>query len=702
VAIVVLFVVAAAAALVGPAAATPTEPTLTLDELQARLDAGAVTGYFLTVDQGTHTATIPMTVLSIVGGPGTSGALIMFSADMTDPLMKRIGTIAAGMSGSPLFVDDPGTDKLIGAVSYGDIFTLGGLALATPIEYMSAVEARLGATSLPVASATRTLSLQKPVRIPGDGIIRKVKILKSAAAAPAAPGAGVAVFSPLTSVQIGGLPATSRAYTALAAELERRGHSVVGSLGSGPGGWDPAFTTPLVGGAALAVMYTQGDLWAGAIGTVTYVNGDHLVAFGHPMDWVGPAALYLCNAQIDGIWADSLQAYKLGTPGAVRGAITQDRGSAIAGRMGDGPADVPVTSSVTAELDTTTSAASTTRVTRIWAEDMFGSSFIAAATSVPAYEATDRSWMSGSAETTTTVVVSDGSRQYTVHRVNLWDDGYDVLWTMSGDVYDIVDTLNADPYGTAHATIVSVDSQATISTERLAATVSDVSVDGGLRHGANTVTVLLDQYGQLDPVTVPVTLKLPADMPLEGVITVAPAAGDRVAPGGEEVVSDGITKRGTLAEVVDALNAEPVNDQLEVTFTPVSDVVPSGAETPAEDVSVSSTVSTGYVVTGGISKPTASLTVTARPARVVRYSRTTLSGSFFASPGDTLVQIYRRYRGQPTFVHVATVPVSVVNGSGGFTYRTSRLRNAAVFKVTWAGDDTTLSATARVAVGLRR
>ena len=50
---------------------------------------------------------------------------------MTDPVMKDIGGIAAGMSGSPLFID-VGGDKMIGALSYGDIFTLNGLGLATP------------------------------------------------------------------------------------------------------------------------------------------------------------------------------------------------------------------------------------------------------------------------------------------------------------------------------------------------------------------------------------------------------------------------------------------------------------------------------------------------------------------------------------------------------------------------------------------
>ena len=51
----------------GRASAAPLEPTLNLAQLQTLLNAGPVPGYFKTVDQGSHIATIPMTVISIIG-----------------------------------------------------------------------------------------------------------------------------------------------------------------------------------------------------------------------------------------------------------------------------------------------------------------------------------------------------------------------------------------------------------------------------------------------------------------------------------------------------------------------------------------------------------------------------------------------------------------------------------------------------------
>ncbi len=86
---------------------------------------------------GTSVTKIPVKILAIVDG-FYWGKLIMFES--TDPAITDIGGIAAGMSGSPVYVNVDGTDRIVGAVSYGDRFTLRGTGLATPIEYMTALQ----------------------------------------------------------------------------------------------------------------------------------------------------------------------------------------------------------------------------------------------------------------------------------------------------------------------------------------------------------------------------------------------------------------------------------------------------------------------------------------------------------------------------------------------------------------------------------
>ena len=51
------------------------------------------------------------------------------------------------MSGSPVLVRDGAVDKVVGALSMGDIFATNGLALATPIQDMLSVE-RAGLSSM--------------------------------------------------------------------------------------------------------------------------------------------------------------------------------------------------------------------------------------------------------------------------------------------------------------------------------------------------------------------------------------------------------------------------------------------------------------------------------------------------------------------------------------------------------------------------
>jgi hypothetical protein len=177
---------------VAPRTASAASPaTLDLARLQALLDASpsGVNGVFDTVvggGAGQLPTTIAMKVLAIVGGAGPDGALILFQADMTDPVMARIGNIAMGMSGSPLYVPDDGQRKLIGALSYGDMFTLGGLGLATPIQYMLALEAGhdLGPTAAPIKGVrpglspyrTRSVRLAASVKSAEGATVRRIVV----------------------------------------------------------------------------------------------------------------------------------------------------------------------------------------------------------------------------------------------------------------------------------------------------------------------------------------------------------------------------------------------------------------------------------------------------------------------------------------------------------------------------------------------
>ena len=243
-ALLVLFALAEAAA------AAPPEPTMDLEQLATALESGPLDGYMLTTMKGTTPEEIPLQVQSLVDY--SWGSLILFEA--SGPWIDKIGGIAAGMSGSPVYVDDGGVDKLVGALSYGDAFTLGGLGLATPIEYMAAIETDYAVGALAALQAPRpptpgAYPLAEPVRT-SAGVVRSVVVARSAtAAASVGAASGQAVMTPLGILEIGGAKPGSKAFERVAARFEKTGLLV--KAASGDGRWAGAPTPDLTGGSPL-------------------------------------------------------------------------------------------------------------------------------------------------------------------------------------------------------------------------------------------------------------------------------------------------------------------------------------------------------------------------------------------------------------------------------------------------------------------
>ncbi len=686
--IALLFVALAAATAPSRAAAAPAN-TLDLTQLQALLDAngGSVDGYFRTILEGDTIVTVPARVRSIVPYATQDGALILFDASGSQ--VSALGGIAHGMSGSPLYVRVSGRpDQLVGAVSYGDIFTLGDLGLATPIEYMIAIQESYldGGPASP--GAVHKATLETPVSLHGQTIERIVVAPSTSRASRVAAHKGTAVFAPLTVIQIGGLNPRTQAYKALAARLESMGFSVVSGAAAASGGYRPDWSTSLTGGASLGALYVRGDVLMGAAGTVTYVDGAKLLGFGHPLDWLGQTEVYLTNAWVSGIWSSALSPYKLMAPAMLRGTITQDRNSGVAGLVGPVPVDTTITSSATLGGRTVTNSAAMPRSLASGAFSWVPSPAAAAAV----YKVLDAWTFAGSARTISTVVVSDGTRDYTITRTNLWDDPYDVSWLSTWDLDTILATLTANPDGIAPATIKSVDFQGTYSARRNSARIVSASLPGGLKVGANDVRVKMAVYGTLALQTGHVTLMIPHGTPLRGSLEVRGAMSS-VGQGGETSAPAGDDRR-TVAELVDELNALPTNDAIVVTYRPEA---LDGTPPPA----IEATGGTDWFVSGSLQLPTSSLRLGASP-RTVDYGRgTTLFGTIEMAAGDTVVELYATPKGSTTRKLIATVPALVSDQMASFEYRIAKVKTTTRFTAVWAGDQSNLGSTGSVVVVVR-
>ena len=87
-------------------------------------------------------------------------------------------------------------------------------------------------------------------------------------------------------------------------------------------------------GGAVGVQLIRGDMNATAMGTVTWIKGNSLLAFGHPMFGVGEVNLPLVTGEVHTFINSQFSSFKLATPIAEIGSVVQDRPSCIVGDLG--------------------------------------------------------------------------------------------------------------------------------------------------------------------------------------------------------------------------------------------------------------------------------------------------------------------------------------------------------------------------------
>ena len=286
--------IALLALLVAPAARAA-EPIMPLASVQPGLKCTA-----LSVISGTTASEFDVDVLDVIRGEaGSAGPRILVR--VSGPAIDGTG-IGPGFSGSPVYCPGPdGARQNAGAISES-IGAFGNkVALATPIEEIlgESPDAPAGARSGPALRA---------------------------AARP--------IATPLT---VSGLSTEMRGRLGRAA---RRARALVLAAPAGPLSSLPPID--LQPGSAIAAGTASGDISVGAIGTLSYRDGDAVWAFGHPLNNAGRRALPLQDAYVYGvidnpIGSEESITYKLASAGRPVGTLTNDTSDAIVGRLGPLP-----------------------------------------------------------------------------------------------------------------------------------------------------------------------------------------------------------------------------------------------------------------------------------------------------------------------------------------------------------------------------
>ncbi len=267
-----------------------------------------------TVIAGTEQVPIEIEILGLVRD-GIGGGVDMILGRFTGKTGRFTG-VAHGMSGSPVYVDG----KWLGSLSYA----IGNFS-REPICGITPAEAMLRLRDLPGGPLPWLVDRGK------DG-------------GTADPGTGVRPW-PVQPIVAGIRRST---LPVLAARLEGLDLPIAGvpvlagRLAPGEGTAGDA-TPALSPGDPVAVLLSWGDLVLGATGTVTWRDGDELLAFGHPFTGAGRSGLPIAPAEIVWTVASELSSFKIANIGTPVGRLDQDRLTGIHGRVGDPPRGLPIT-----------------------------------------------------------------------------------------------------------------------------------------------------------------------------------------------------------------------------------------------------------------------------------------------------------------------------------------------------------------------
>ena len=237
--------------------------------------------------------------------------------------------VIAGMSGSPVYIDG----KLIGAVAFSFPYAKEAIAGITPIGEMmtlSAEKTKPGQGSFSRIPFTPSLTLDELFDIRKDVFpVRESLVARGQTLSPLKIPLVFGGFSP-------------RVMDKVSPFFSRLGFYPVKSGGGVQSLEIPsALDMTLREGDPVTLQLVSGDLDLSAVGTVTYVEGNKVLAFGHPLYNLGAVDYAMAKAKIITVVPMLDNSFKLSATGNMIGAFTQDRTSGALGEIGKMPDLVP-------------------------------------------------------------------------------------------------------------------------------------------------------------------------------------------------------------------------------------------------------------------------------------------------------------------------------------------------------------------------
>ena len=297
-------------------------PILPLDQVKAGMK-----GKGRSVFQGNRIEEFDVEIIGVLKNVQPKKSIIL--ARLKGGILDEAGVIS-GMSGSPVYVDG----KLIGAVAYSyGTFVKEPIAGITPIGEMMAIseKRKKGPVFSPQVPVKKHLTLDELFMLNKDFFLSKAVFHSEGRA-----------LKPLS------IPLVFSGFSSYAFEQSR---SFFSNLGFNPvmsafSGQSLETISPpdltLREGGPVAIQLVSGDLDMSAVGTVTYIDGSKVLAFGHPLYNLGAVDYAMTKAKVITVVPSLMSSFKLAVPDSLVGKFTQDRSSGLLGELGKIPRLVPV------------------------------------------------------------------------------------------------------------------------------------------------------------------------------------------------------------------------------------------------------------------------------------------------------------------------------------------------------------------------
>ena len=261
-------------------------------------------GHGLTVFDGIKVEKFDVEIISVLKNIRPRSGLIL--ARIKSDTIDKAGVIA-GMSGSPVYIDN----KLIGALAFSWAFSKEAITGITPIEDMMKVFEH--------KSTNHSFNFEPDSKIYVNA--EKDKSLEL-------------IKTPLYFQGV-----SQNVIDMFSDNLAKMNFIPMSGAGDSSDYEVPEKFKP---GSAVGVSFITGDLNIGGIGTVTYVDKEKMLIFGHPMFYSGYSDVPLSHAYIHTVLPSLYVSFKLGSITKIAGRVYQDQMAGLACNLNERAKMIPV------------------------------------------------------------------------------------------------------------------------------------------------------------------------------------------------------------------------------------------------------------------------------------------------------------------------------------------------------------------------